>query len=73
MSNTRNRAISVGSAFANLPKYPSFRRSHSTVTGLSPKTLRVVVLGVEGVGKTGRCINFKVSIQKLEISLRKQA
>ena len=54
MSNVRNRAISVGSAFANLPsRYPSFRRSHSTVTALTARTLRVVVLGVGGVGKTG--------------------
>jgi len=56
MSNSRNRAISVGSAFANLPRYSSFRRSHSTVTGLTPRTLRIVVLGVEGVGKTGERI-----------------
>ena len=52
----RHRGLSIGSSpFANLPKYSSTiaKRSNSTVTGLAPRSIRIVVLGVGGVGKTG--------------------
>lgn len=57
-NEARHRGLSVGSAFANFPKYSStFKRSHSTTTGLAPRSIRIVVLGIGGVGKTGQCVN----------------
>ncbi|CAK8683304.1 unnamed protein product [Clavelina lepadiformis] len=56
MNNSRTRSMS--SAFASIPRpHHVIRRSQSTVTSINPRSLRVVVLGVGGVGKTGenRC------------------
>lgn len=69
MSNARNRAISVSSAIASLPKQYVMRRSQSTPTGPAPKSIRVVVLGVGGVGKTGKAKNI-ILINILSISLK---
>ena len=43
----------MSAAFSSLHKNHSLRRTNSSVTGIAPRTVRVVVLGVGGVGKTG--------------------
>uniref|UniRef100_H2YHV8 small monomeric GTPase n=1 Tax=Ciona savignyi TaxID=51511 RepID=H2YHV8_CIOSA len=52
----RNRAISVSSALANLPRPNGIRRSLSG--NAFPRTIRIVVLGAGGVGKTAMAVRF---------------
>ena len=54
MMNQRHRASSMSSAFSGLHISHTLRRANSATLGLSPRSVRVVVLGVGGVGKTGK-------------------
>ena len=56
MNNQRNRAISVGTALANLPRPHGIRRIQGTMASLTPKSVRIVLLGCGGVGKTGKLL-----------------
>nr|XP_002126977.1 ras-like protein family member 11A [Ciona intestinalis] len=56
MNIQRGRAISVSSALANLPRPNSIRRSLSSQS--FPRSIRVVVLGAGGVGKTAMAVRF---------------
>ena len=51
LRGTRSRSVSL--AFANFPKPVSHRRSHSSLLGGITRSVRVVILGLGGVGKTG--------------------
>ena len=51
--NPLTRASSMSTALSSLHKSHALRRTNSAITGISPRSLRVVVLGVGGVGKTG--------------------
>ena len=61
MNNSKVRAKSVSSALANLSKTNSLRRSQSATIGIAPRSMRIVVLGLGGVGKTGRYILIQAS------------
>ncbi|CAK8683305.1 unnamed protein product [Clavelina lepadiformis] len=58
MNNQRNRAISVGTALANLPRPHGIRRIQGTMASLTPKSVRIVLLGCGGVGKTAMAVRF---------------
>nr|CAB3265450.1 ras-like protein family member 11A [Phallusia mammillata] len=58
MNNARGRAILMSSALASLPRPHVIRRSQSATAGAAPRSVRVVVLGVGGVGKTAMAVRF---------------
>lgn len=59
MNNNKPKSLSMSSALANLSRPNVIKRSQSASGIPSAKCVRVVVLGVGGVGKTGKLLISK--------------